>query len=216
MGLRGARDENHRHVPPFLNRLLLHLGYVFEFIDHSRHEAQPQMPVRHLPAPEHDGDFDLVSIAQKPPDVAPLELKIVFLRFRAHFDFLDVNDLLPLLGIVRALALLIFKAAIIHDPANGRFTVRGHFHQIEIPVLRSGQGVLNGQDTELLTIAVHHADLPHTDVPVDALRRLGCAPVKIPSCYNPVSLLIGGGLRRRPGRHLRLDPIEKRVEAHGP
>jgi len=62
--------------------------------------------------------------------MAYLNLKIVFIGFRADLDFFHLNNGLFLLGLLGPLVLLVFEFPKIHDLANRRISIGSHFDKI--------------------------------------------------------------------------------------
>ncbi|MGC4081594.1 MAG: hypothetical protein QM736_05635 [Vicinamibacterales bacterium] len=61
----------------------------------------------HLAPAEEDGGFHLVPFLEEALDVLLLELVIVFVDLRTELDFLDLDDLLVLPSLARALLFLV-------------------------------------------------------------------------------------------------------------
>src|SRR5271154_326728 len=59
------RTEHHNHVAPVQFGCGLHLGHVLELLYDAIENLLAQLGVGGLASAEHDGDFDLVTFAQK-------------------------------------------------------------------------------------------------------------------------------------------------------
>src|SRR6185295_955768 len=68
-------------------------------------------PPRHLAAPEEDRRLDLVAILEEALDVLLLELVVVLVDLRAELDLFDLDHLLVLASLTRALLLLVLVLA---------------------------------------------------------------------------------------------------------
>jgi hypothetical protein len=63
--------------------------------------------------------------------VIHLEMVVVLLDFRVHFYFLKVRYMLFLLGFLLFIRFFILEFPVVHDPADGRFRIRGYFDKIK-------------------------------------------------------------------------------------
>jgi hypothetical protein len=118
-----------------------------------------------------------------------LELVIVFVDLRPEFDFLDLDHLLVLFGLARALLLLVLIFPEIHDPADRRAGRWGDLDEVEPFLLGDGDGLRRRHDAELLAGVVDHADFPHADsfVDPDAIVAAGTSVESYNDLLLPIS-----------------------------
>ena len=81
-----------------------------------------------LAAPEHNGDFHLVTVRDKSLGVFLLHFIVMVLNIGTQFDFFQRDDFLFLFGFFIAFLLFKPELAEIHDSTGWRFSVRSDFH----------------------------------------------------------------------------------------
>src|SRR3954451_13235954 len=124
--------------------------------------------MRHLTAAEHHGHFDLVAIAQKFARVPGLEVEVVIVDARPVLHFLELDDVLLLLGGPRRLGFLELVLPVVHDFDDGRPGSGGYLHEIQPAFLGGREGLFDRQDPELLTGGGNHAHRADPDHAVHA------------------------------------------------
>ena len=120
------------------------------------------------PATEEDGHFDTMSLAEKGPDVADLEVDVVATGLRADLHFLQQGRGRLLARFLRLLLLRVPVLAVVHDAAHRRIGTGRDLDQVELLLLRDAQRVGRQHDPELRAVGVDHADLAGADVVVDS------------------------------------------------
>ena len=135
--------------------------------DDAVQEATCNFLMGNLPASKHDGDFDFVTRGQKTPRVRDLEVKVMRIRLRTHFDFLELGRGRVALGFRGFLLLLVLELAKVHDPANRRKCRGSHLDQVEALILCLADSVQRIHDAQLLSILIHHADLFGSNTMID-------------------------------------------------
>ena len=115
--------------------------------------------MRHLPAAEHDRHLDPRALFQEPDDVPLLDPVVVRVDLGAHLHLLDLDPRLLLPGLLLADVPLVLDLAVIHDPADGRVRLGRHFHEVQVQVLGTPQGVLDRDDPDLRAVRPHEPDL---------------------------------------------------------
>ena len=172
------RSYHHDHLPPLHLRHLLDRTVFFEVLTDPRQKLRTEFLVRHLPAPESQGDLRLVTVLKKLHELPELNLLIAFLRSRAKLDFLDVN--LLLLAFRRLVLLVQFEQVLpkIHDAAHRWVCCRGNFDEVESFVVSHLDRSRDAHDPCLLTV---RADYPH-------LRGLNfiVAPYALSNCDTQI------------------------------
>ena len=99
---------------------------------------------------------------------------IVLVSAGAKLNFLDDDDNLLLLGLVRLFLGQVLKSAKVDDLAHRRIGIRGDLNQIHALLAGSPDGVTGVHDPKLFTVFGHHAHLGHAYPFVNARDR--CAP----------------------------------------
>ena len=97
--------------------------------------------------------FTLFPSPQELPRVAGLELEVVVVDAGTVLHFLELDDVLLLLGRPRRLGLFELELPVVHDLDHGRARRRRHFHEVQPAFLRRGQRLFDGQDAQLLAVA---------------------------------------------------------------
>ena len=92
----------------------------------------------------------------------------MLLGLGTHLDLFDFHPCGFFLGIGRPLARLILEFAVIHDPANRRFSVGRHLDEIESPLFSSDQCIAHAHDAEHAPFIVDNPNLFGTDGAIDA------------------------------------------------
>ena len=121
-----------------------------------------------LAASEAQGDLDLVAFVEELVDGAHLHVIVVRVDVRPHLDFLDVDGLLLLAGLVFLFLLLVFELAVVDDLADRRLGVGRNLDQVEADVGSAQARILRWHDADLGTLFVDQADFGNTDHVVDA------------------------------------------------
>ena len=152
------RSDHHDHLPSFHLRHLFNRTVFFQVISDPSQQLRTEFLVRHLPAPESQGDLRLVTVLEKLHEFPELDLVIAFVRPRAKLDFLDVNPRLLAFRRLVFLVLLEQVLAKIHDAAYRRIRHRGYFNEVQSLVIGQFLRVGDVHDPCLLTIGT---DNPH-------------------------------------------------------
>src|SRR5262249_24691918 len=87
---------------------------------------------------------------------------------RPVLHFLQLNDVLLLLGGPCRLRFFELELAVVHDLDHGRARHRRHFHEIQPTVLRCRQRFVYGHHPQLLASGTNHPHRTDADLPVDA------------------------------------------------
>ena len=170
-----AWRQNHDHLTPFHLRHLLNRSVILKIGSDSLDLPHSDLLVRHFATTETQCNFDLILFLQEASHVAQLDLVIVFVSAWTKLDLLDLNLLLLELLLVLSLLFLVFEFAVIHDSANGRLSVRTDLDQIHSGFKGQVQGILDGGDTNGLTVQTSQTNFFQTDLfidPVSAGLRL--------------------------------------------
>lgn len=125
--------------------------------------SRPRLLVAHFTATEADVDLDLVALFQEAAHVAQLDLVVALVGNRTELEFLDLDLLGLLLGLVGLFLLLELELAEIHDLADRRIGLRLDFDQIQAFFLGLGERFVARQHADHLTVTADHADARHTD-----------------------------------------------------
>src|SRR6266498_3594437 len=162
-----ARREHRDHVAPVLARGAVHLGELADVGGQPLQQASPELGVGHLPAPEHDGDLDLVALAQETFDVALLGSVVVLVDLGPHLHFLEDDQALLAPGLLGLDGLLVLVLRVVHQLADRRPRHRRDLDQVEVELVGHPQGGDGIHHAELLPVGTHHPDLGGPDPVVD-------------------------------------------------
>ena len=155
------------HLVAFLPRRRLGDRHLRQVVDQPLQNAPADLRVRHFASAEEDRRLDLVAVGQEALDVLLLELVVVLVDLRPELDFLDLDDLLVLLGLPGALLFLVLVAPEVHDAADRRVRRCRNLHEVEPLLPRDGQRLLRRHDAQLLPGVVDDADFADPDAFVD-------------------------------------------------
>src|SRR3546814_15456114 len=86
--------------------------------------------MHHFAPAEPEGQLDLVSFFEEAAHVPHLDIVIVTVDARPHLDLFDLDDLLPLAGLVLLLLRLVLEAAEVEDLAHRRIGVAGDLAEV--------------------------------------------------------------------------------------
>jgi len=90
-----------------------------------------KISVRNLPAAELDDGLDSVAFLQKSDGVVLFEAVVVVVGIRTEFEFLDLHDVLLLLGVVLLLLLLVLIVTVVDSFGDRRHGSRRNEDKIE-------------------------------------------------------------------------------------
>src|SRR5690606_9564060 len=135
--------------------------------------------------------------------------------------FLDLDDLLLLLGIVGLLLLLILELAVVHQAAD-RWIRRGsHFHQIHIGLSGKAEGFLDADDANGLVVHAVQADFGSHDFTIQPMLALVIARTAVKEVSDVEFLQARGpfaphqlSLNTRPARPTKPHPPQRRRDRH--
>ena len=111
---------------------------------------------------EHEGQLDLVSLAEKVLQVIHLGLVVVFPDVRAELDLFDCVALLAFSCQPFFSPLFVPELAEIHDPADRRIRLGGDLDQVESPLGRESAGAARVDDAHHRSVGI---DTPHLGNP---------------------------------------------------
>ena len=121
----------------------------------------------HFTAAETNRDLDAVSILQELQSALDLGIEVIGVDIGRHSDFLDLNDVLILLGFLFLLHLLEAELAVVHDLADGRDGVGSDLNQIQLLFLCHTQSGFSRHDTQLGAVRADDAKLFVPDFFID-------------------------------------------------
>src|SRR5216683_1441437 len=160
--LRPAREDGVHLVALHPRRCFGH-GHVGQLLDQTLENAPPDLGMRHLAAAEEDRRLDLVAVLEEALDVLLLELVVVLVDLRPELDLFDLDHLLVLASLARALLLLVLVLPEIHDAADRRHGGRRDLDQVEPLLLGDREGLWRRHDAELRAGVVDHPDFADAD-----------------------------------------------------
>jgi hypothetical protein len=157
--------------------IALHTGPHFNFANVRQvllklfQNPRTQFAVRHLAAAEPDCRFHLVAFGKPLTRMLHAIGVIVLVRAGAKLNFLDGNDDLFLLRLVRFFLGEVLKLAIVDDLANRRVSVRRDLDQVHASFSRGTNGVACVHDAEFFTVLSYYAHLRDAYAFVNARGR---------------------------------------------
>ncbi len=163
-----------------------------------------ELRVLHLPAPEHDRDLHLVTLAEELLDLAGLGVEVADADLRPVLHLLDGDGDALAPGLLGLLGRFVLELAVVHDPADRRVGHGGHLDEVEVELPGDGECLRQGLDAELRSVGADEADLPSSDPVVDpglvVGRRRGYRGLLMSACVPPRGENDNGGRRgsRRP------------------
>ena len=158
-----GRGKHHDHLPAFHFWHGFDLGQLFHFLTHPVQYLGTQFLMGHFPPAKPQGNLHLVASVDEFADIAHLHLIIMFVDIGAEFDFLDVNDLLPLFGFIGALLGLILEFTVIKDLAYRRVNIRLDLYQIKANEISTSHRFVNRDDTQLFAVFIYATYLGGSD-----------------------------------------------------
>ena len=162
-GRLGSQDHDDR--PALEPRLGLRLAEFGHVRYDPLHELLPDVLMGDLASPKHQGNLDLVAVAQKFLDVLQLELVIVLIGLGTKLDLFNFDHRGLASG--QLLALLKLETPEIHDPAHGGGSLGSHLHQVQPGGAGSLQGLPDGLHPQLGPVIADDPDLRGPDVLID-------------------------------------------------
>ncbi len=125
-------------------------------------EFLAEVDVRDFAAAELDNCFDAVSVFQEPDGMILLEIVVVIVGVGAKLQFLHLDHVLLLLGVVLLLLLFVLPLAIIHGLGNRWFSRGSDDDQIESQFLRLAHCGGSGHDLDR-SVGKHCTDFSGSD-----------------------------------------------------
>lgn len=121
-------------------------------MDESVQELLAQFLVCHLASTISQNHLYFIPSLQKVKCVFHLSIEIVVIDMEVELHFLDFLLDLFFFGIALPFFFLVLEFSEVHDPADGRFCLAGHFDQVEAFAFSPCECVLKREQTELFTI----------------------------------------------------------------
>ena len=146
-------------MPSLQLRTFIHHGDLAAGFGKLQQQLLTDVGVRHLTAPEPDGDLAPVALGQKLLGVAQLDIEIVHVNAGGHPDLLDLHHALVLPGFLFTLGLLEPVLAVVHQLAHRGHGIGRNFDQIQLTLLGQTQRLLRGHDAQLFAALRDQADL---------------------------------------------------------
>jgi hypothetical protein len=171
--LPSSRRENRVQRVAFHARHELHHAILADVLNQPVDDRVTQLPVRHLPPLKPQRRLHLVAFLQKPDCLVAPRLEVVIVDRHGELHFLDDDHLLSLAGSAIALFFFVEEFPVILNAANGRNSRGRNFHQIKTALTGNLERLKRGEDAELLTVFVDHANFTGADtiVNTDELLR---------------------------------------------
>ena len=161
------RSDRTHHSSRLLGRPAFDFAVLFELRDDVLHHFAALFDMSHLATTELNGDLHLIVVFEKSNRLLDFEVNIVLARLGAHTDLFQLCLMLLTLG--RTLTFVVLELTIVHDSADWWFRFWGHFDEVESQVLRFGQCVSGGDDTQLCSLVVNDTNGSYTNTFVDSI-----------------------------------------------
>jgi len=164
-------SDDHEHAPPFHLCPDFDDRYILKLGDKSFKGLLPQFHMSDFPAAEDDGDLGLVPLFQEATNMLDLEGQVVVVGLGSELHFLNLDVDLFLLGFLQFFTLLVFELAEVHDTTDRRDRRWRNLHQVQLLSFGQRQGLLNGEDAELLAVRPDDPDFAGSDGLIDVNGR---------------------------------------------
>jgi len=139
-----VRGEDHEQQPAFEASRLLDDRDVLQLRLDTAQDGLADLAMGDLAAAEHDRHARLVALGEELADGLGLEGVVVLLGLGPELHFLELDDRLLLLRLVRLLLGLVLELAVVHDLADRRLRHRRDLDQVEAELLGLGESGLEG------------------------------------------------------------------------
>ena len=113
----------------------------------------------HLAATEHDGDLDLVTLAEKLLDLAGLRVEVAGSDLRAVLHLLDGDVRGLLAGLFGPLCRLVLVLPVVHDATHGRIRLVRDLDEVEVELLGDRECLGQRTDAQLLAVGSNEPHL---------------------------------------------------------
>jgi hypothetical protein len=169
--LLGRREDRVQRVA-FHPRTKLHDGAVPDLFQQALEYLSSQIGMGHLATSEEDCSLHLVALLKEAQHVVLFELVVVLVHVDAELDFLDVDDLLVLLGRAFLLFFFVEKLAVILNATDRRIGRRGNLYQVESSFAGNFERLKRLQDAKLGSVFVNHTDFAGANALIGADKTL--------------------------------------------
>ena len=144
--------------------LLVHAGDLGALLGEIEEQILTDIGVSHLAAAEADSDLHTIAVGQELLGVAQLGVKVADVDAGGHTNFLDLHDVLVLLGFFLALGLLELELTVVHELADRGDGVGRDLNQIQTGLIGKVLGIGGRHDTELFTGIADQSDFTVADL----------------------------------------------------
>ena len=168
----GARMTRKRRNKTLQLGSLIQVGCVGALLGEPLQQLPSDVGMGHLAATETNGDLDAVAVGDELLRVPELRVEIADVDARRHADFLDLHNVLILLGLLLPLALLELELAVVHQLAHGGHGLRRDLHQVQSLLISDPQGLGGRHDAQLGAVITDQADLLVANVLIQFMHCL--------------------------------------------
>jgi hypothetical protein len=148
---------------------LLHDSHIFQLGSNTVQQIASNLRVRDFASSEADPHPHLHPILKPLARIAHLERAVMTGGFGSQPDFLDLDLLLLLSRFPFALGLFVLELAKVHDPANGRLSIRRNLDQIQSSVIRKPKRLSGRHNAFVVAFVVDQANLARSDCGIDSI-----------------------------------------------
>ena len=161
------RRDRAEHAARLLRRAAFNFAVLFELSNNGFHYFLAFIDVSHLASAKLDGDLHFVVVLQKANGLLDLKLNIMLARFRTDANFFQLR--LVLLAFGCSFAFVVLELSIVHNTAHRRLCLGSNFDQIKPLFASLGKRVSCGDNAQLFSFTVNHADGRDADRLVNAV-----------------------------------------------
>jgi len=167
-----GRSQDRVQRVAFHPRTKLHDGAVSDLFQQALEYLSSQIGMGHLAATEEDCRLYFVALIEEAQHVVLFELVVVLVYVNAELHFLDVDDLLVLLGRAFLLFFFVEKLAVILNATDRRIGRRGNLYQVESSFAGNFERLKRLQDAKLGSVFVNHTDFAGANALIGADKTL--------------------------------------------
>ncbi|VFS58990.1 Uncharacterised protein [Leminorella grimontii] len=165
------RGEHHDHLASFNPTWIgFNNGQFCKIVTNAVKHFHADLLVSHFTTAEAERNLGFITLFQKANQAAEFYLIVAIIGTRSEFDFLDLNNFLFLLLLFRSLALFIEELAVVHNPANGRLSIRADLNQIDTRFLCFLQRFIQTNNPYLLAVYTCQSNFTGANLCVYAIR----------------------------------------------
>src|SRR5690242_20588134 len=158
MGTPSFRRQNHRHGFSFQAPRALDLADVREVLSDAVEHCLAELRMRDLPTTEHHRHLDLVLLLEESAGMPGLRIEVMVVDAGTELHFLQLDDVLLLLGDSSLFRHLELVLAVVHDADHRRARGCGNFDEIEALLFGHAERRIDLENAKLRTVCPDDAN----------------------------------------------------------